>query len=290
MGPVRLLPSVLLLAATLFATHPLAGQAELPGGVRDANALYPCAPSAKVVRFFHLETDEPELSKVNAALAELGAEIAYGPRTSEGRPGHAFVALSAPPAVTPKKLAAALRKGGGSVNELACLAFDGRTGQDHDFGLSALGVTKRDFVMGLSGDIVWYDAHGQWSQFYGPPGKLEAQELVKRYAKLYEPYGGATLGKVVKERFTWTLAAAPDEKTRARVLKTLEKTAGVEGAAIEGNALTVTVWLDRLESCAAAGTLTGAGEPLDEAGREAPRAAFDTAPLYAVLQAEKLVP
>ncbi|NOT29759.1 MAG: hypothetical protein HOP15_04835 [Planctomycetes bacterium] len=283
---MRLLP----LAALLLATELVAAQAELPGGVRDANALYPCAPSAAVVRFFHLETDEPELAKINPALAELGAELAYGPRTTQGRPGHAFVALRAPPEVSPKKLAAALKKGGGPAEELVCIAFDGREGKDHDFGLADMGITKRDFVMGISGDIVWYDALGKWSQFYGRPGKLKAQELLDRYAKLFAPYGGAKLGAVVKERFSWTLASAPDEKTRARVLKTLEKTAGVEGAALEENVLTVTLWLDRLETCGAVGKLTGAGEALDEAVPSSPRAAFDTAPLYALLQAEKLVP
>ena len=283
MCAVRALLPVLL----AFLVTPRQG---LPGGVREANALYPCAQSASVVRFFHLENDAPDLAKVNEALAELGAEIAYGPRTSTGRPGHAFFALRAPPDVPAKKLAAALKKGGGAAEVLVCIAFDGREGKDHDFGLGGLGVTKRDFVMGMSGDVVWYDAAGPWSQFYGPPGELKAQELADRYAKLYAPYGGAKLGAVVKERFEWTLASAPDEKTRRRVLATLEKTPGVEGATIIDKVLTVTVWLDRLESCGVAGKIASAGEPLDEAGREAPRAAFDTAPLYATLQVEKLVP
>ncbi len=255
-----------------------------------ASELYPCTPSAAVVRFFHLETDAPELAKVNAALAELGAELAYGPRTSAGRPGHAFLALRAPPEVGPKKLAAALRKGGGAAEPLVCIAFDGREGDDHAFGLEGLGVTKRDFVMGMSGDIVWYDARGKWSQFYGSPGKLKAAQLVDRYAKLYAPYGGARLGRVVEETFRWTLAATPDEKVRKRVLAALEKLAGVLEAGLEGGALSVRVALDRLETCAAVGKLTVAGEALDEAGADAPRAAFDTTPVYALLRAEQLVP
>lgn len=276
------LSSVLLVLATL--------PQEVPPGVREANALYPCAPSAKVVRFFHLENDAPELAKVNAALAELGAEIAYGPRTSTGRPGHAFFALVAPPEVSQKKLAAALKKGGGAAEPLVCIAFDGRQGDDHAFGLEGMGVTKRDFVMGMSGDIVWYDARGTWSQFYGVAGKLKAGDLADRYAKLYAPYGGAKLGRVVEERFQWKLAAAPDEKTRRRVLDALEKQKGVMGAAIEGDGLTVSVSLERLDACAPVGPLPAAGEALDEAGASAPRAAFDTAPLYALLKSEALVP
>src|SRR6185295_6882576 len=112
-----------------------------------------------------------------------------------------------------------------------------------------------------SGDVVWYDATGKWSQFWGQPGKLKASELADRYAKLYAPYGGARLGAVVKERFHWKLAAAPDDKTRERVLSALDKLTGVMGATIEGDVLTVTVWLDRLETCALAGKIPAEGEP-----------------------------
>lgn len=262
-----------------------------PGGVRVANELYPCRPSEKVIRFFHLETDEPVLAKVTPALAELGAELAYGPRTASGRPGHAFVALRAPRTVEVKKLAAALRKGGAAAEELACVAFDGRIGKDSDLGLGGYGVTKRDFVMGLSGDVVWYDAFGPWSQLFGPPGKLKARELYDRYEKLYAPYGGAKLGEVVSERFSWTLAAAPEDKPRNKLVKALEKLRGVRAATIDGTQLSMTVALDGLETCGDVGKLPGTqGEPLDEATREAPRVAFDAGAVYELLQAEGLVP
>jgi len=267
------------------------GQEVLPGGVRVANELYPCKPSEKVIRFFHLETDTPALAKLNSALAELGAELAYGPRTTQGRPGHAFVALRAPRAAEAKKLCAALRKGGGAATELACLAFDGRTGKDSDLGLGGYGVTKRDLVMGMSGDVVWYEASGPWSQFFGANGKLKARELFERYEKLYAPYGGAKLGEVVLERFTWTLAAAPEDKVRHKVLKALEKMPGVRHAVIDGTELTMTIALDGLETCGDVGKIPAAqGEPLDEASKEVPRIAFDAGALYALLQADGLVP
>lgn len=279
----------LLLAGLALLGSP-GRQEVLPGGVRVANELYPCRAATHVVRFFHLETDAPDLAKVNPALAELGSELVYGPRSTTGRPGHAFAAVRAPRETSAKKLAAALKKGGGAVEELACLAFEGRTGEDHDFGLGGLGVTKRDFVMGMSGDVVWYDAFGPWSQIYGPPGELKAQDLAQRYEKLYAPYGGAKLGEVVRERFSWTLRSAPDDKLRAKVLKALEKTRGVLGAVIDGAEMTVTVALDGLETCADAGKLPSAkGEPLDEGDREAPRIAFDAGSVYVLLAAEGLV-
>jgi hypothetical protein len=278
----------LLLVALACPT--LAQEGAVPGGARAADELYPCRRAEKVLRAFHLESDAPELAKVNPALAELGAELAYGPRTASGRPGHAFVVVRAPREVSAKKLGAVLRKGGAAVEELEALAFDGRTGEDHDFGLGGYGVTKRDFVMGMSGDVLWYDAGGTWSQLFGPPGKMKAGDLAKRYEKLYAPYGGAKLGGVVQERFTWTLAASPDEKTRARVLKTLEKLPGVVRAALEGSTLTTTVALDGLTVLGDVGRIPEEkGEPLDDAGRQAPRIAFDAGAVYELLAAEGLV-
>jgi hypothetical protein len=293
---LRLLAAVVALAPlTLAPARAQEGKAPgaeiLPGGVRIADALYPCRPAPNVLRYFHLETDAPELAKVNPALAELGAELAYGPRTTSGRPGHAFVVVRAPRGADPKKLAGALKKGGGKAEPLTGIAFDGRTGEDHDFGLGGLGVTKRDFAMGMAGGIVWYDAFGPWSQAFGAPGKLKPAELVERYAKLYEPYGGARLGELVKERFRWTLARAPEDAVKAKVLSVMEKTPGIEGAVIEGTFLTVTVALKGLETGGDVGPMPStAGEPLDAAGGAAPRVAFDAGALYELLKAQELVP
>jgi len=258
--------------------------------LREASAQYPCARPAALVRFFHLATDAPELARVNAALRELGAELVHGPATTSGWPGNAFVAVRAPASVEPRALASALKKGGGAAQPLAVTAFDGRTGSDHDFGLGGFGVTKRDMVRGISSDVGWYEARGTWSQFYGKPGKLEAAELAERYAKLYAPYGGAQLGAVVRERFTWTLAAAPADKARAALLKKLQRVAGVVEVALEGQRLTVTVRLAELEACADLGPLPGEGAALDEASTSSPRAAYDVTALYDLLQAEGLLP
>jgi len=276
-----------VLLALLLLLVP-SGQEVLPGGTRVSDERYPCQPAEKVLRWFHLENDAPEMAKVNPALAELGAELAYGPRTTSGRPGHAFLAVRAPRAVPAKKLEGALRKGGGAVEALAALAFAGRTGKEHDFGLGGYGVTKRDFVLGMSGDVVWYDASGEWSQLFGKPGKLKPADLLQRYEKLYAPYGGAKLGDVARERFTWTLSSAPDDKLRAKVLKELEKTPGVEGAVIDGDKLTLSLALRGLEACGDTGKMPE-GEALDEVGKEAPRVAFDAGGVYELLKADGLV-
>jgi hypothetical protein len=268
----------------------LQASAAVSGEVRNASSQYPCARPAALVRFFHVEDDAPEMAKVNAALRELGAEVAYGPRTTSGWPGNCFLAVRAPQEVEPRALAAALKKGGGAAHLLECLAYDGRTGGDHDFGLGGFGVTKRDMIRGISSDVVWYEARGSWSQFYGRPGKLDAEELAKRYAKLYEPYGGAELGALARERFVWTLEAAPAEKSSQGLLAKLRKDRRIEDITLEGTTLTVTVRLSGLEASPDLGPLPGTEALLDEASASAPRAGFDVTKIYDLLRADGLVP
>jgi len=263
---------------------------EAPAGEARGD-LYPCRPCATVVRFFHLETDSPDLTKISPALAELEAVLVHGPRSSGGRPGHSFVAVRVPRAVSAKKVAAALKKGGGGVEALEATAFDGRTGSDSDLGLGGVGVTKRDLIIGISNDVVWYDASGTWSQFYGAPRKLEADELAARYAKLYAPYGGAKLGAVVHESLQWTLTAAPTDKQAPKLEKSLEKLPGVTEANFSGNVLALTFVLDGLEAGGDAGPMPEShGEVLEPADAGFPRLAFDTGAVYEILLAEKLVP
>jgi len=240
---MRLLPGILALLGASSAAWP----AQEGGG--DATERYPCRRPATVVRFFDLDTDEPDLARASAVLGELQAEIAYGPRTTGARAGHSFFALRAPPGVPSKKLAAALKKAGGAAHELECLAFDGRTGDDSRIAIGALSMTSRDLILGMSGDILWFDSVGSWSQFYGRPGSLEAEEIAERYRKLYAPYGGGEIGTPVVERFTWTLSSAPEEKARGKLLKALQKLDGVATVGLEGQQLTLEV---RLQGLAAA--------------------------------------
>ena len=136
--------------------------------------------------------------------------------------------------------------------------------------------------MGLSGDIAWFDSLGPWTQFYGPPGKLEGREIAERFEKLYAPYGGGRLGEVVRERFAWTLLSAPDAKVAARLEKAIAKLAGVVSAHFAEKTLEVVVALEGLAAAADPG-------PIPSAQGEAPRAAWSTLPLYELLAAEGLV-
>ena len=192
--------------------------------------------------------------------------------------------------VKAKELERAARKAGGVADELAVVAFDGRDDRDTKVDVAGFGFTSRDFVLGMSGEIVWFDSVGGWSQFYGEPGKLSADELAERYLKLYQPFGGGRLGDLLRERFTWTLPEVPDDKAARKLLKAVEKLDGVTAASLEGARLTVEVALEDLVACGVAGTVPAAEGELDAAGLSAPRAAFDTRPLWDLLEAEELAP
>jgi hypothetical protein len=264
-----------------------------PGAAKEAGELYPAEQRLEVVRFVLVKTDEPDVGAMTEALKEHGARIVYGPRTTEGRPGRAFFALQAPRAVKVKELERAAGKGGGVASELAVVAFEGRADRDRKITVGALGFTSRDFVLGMSGEIEWFDSVGGWSQFYGVPGKLTAEELAERYEKLVQPYGGGTIGRLVRERFAWKLKAAPDAKVAAKLLKDVRKLSGVADAALAEDELSVDVALEDLAACGLAGTIPAGADAqseLDPAGLAAPRACFDTGPLWELLERGGLAP
>jgi hypothetical protein len=279
------------LAKTLSLALALALQD--PNAPKEVADLYPAEQRPDVVRFLLVKTGEPDVAVMTAALKEHGARILYGPRTTEARPGRAFFALQAPREVKPKELERAAAKAGGVVTELAVVAFEGRDDRDLKISVGGMGFTSRDFVLGMSGEIEWFDSVGGWSQFYGVPGKLTADELLDRYDKLVQPYGGGKLGRLVRERFTWKLAAAPDAKVAAKLVKDLRKLRGVSEASFEGSALVVDVALEDLTSCGVAGTIPAGPNvqsELDPAGLGAPRACFDTGPLWELLASAGLAP
>src|SRR5688572_2387063 len=220
-----------------------------PNAAREADSLYPAERKPQVVRFVLVKTGEPDVAAMTEALSEHGARIVYGPRTTEGRPGRAFFALQAPRAVKAKELERAAGKAGGVASELSVVAFEGRVDRDTKIEVGGMGFTSRDFVLGMSGEIEWFDSVGGWSQFYGQPGKLTAEEVADRYAKLVEPYGGGTIGKLVRERFTWKLKAAPDAKLAAKLVKVVRKLPGVTAAEFEAETLAVEVALEDLAAC-----------------------------------------
>jgi hypothetical protein len=252
--------------------------------VRVEDERYPCTARTDVLRFFQVDTDEVDVGAARAALSELAAVIDYGPRVAESRPGHAFVVVRAPREASPKALAKALRKTGGKAHELECLAFEGRTNAETDIHVAGLTLNSHDFVLGLSGDIAWFDSAGGWTQFYGTPRKLDADDIARRYETLYAPYGGGLLGGLARERFTWTLETVPGEREVARLLKAVRKLDGVVEATLLEDALTLTIVLDALETAGTSGPLHDPGpDDRDPDGRLPPRVVWDSGPLHALL-------
>src|SRR5689334_10346507 len=229
------LPEEPMAVPLLFAAL-LALQAQPKGPAPDP---YPPERPKAHVCFFVLE-GELKAEPLRKALSELSTKeaecrLVYGPRKTPARPGAQFAAVEAPAALGAKELCAALRKGCASAEPVACTVFEGSaegTGSNSE-GQGFLGMGARDFVLGMSGDIRWYDALGGWRQFYFGAGKIDAKEIADRYHKLFGPLGGGEAGEVVRESLRWPLAEPLDPKAAARAEKALAKLPGVAKAAID---------------------------------------------------------
>ena len=278
------------MAATLVLAALLASLAQSPEQAPDP---YPASRPASHVLFFML-AGELKAEPLRKALSELSTKEAEcrlvdGPRKTGARPGAQFVAVEAPAALGAKGLVAALRKGCSNADALACTAFEGKaggTGADAE-GNGFFGMGIRDFVLGMSGDIRWYDTFPDWRQFYFGAGKIGASEIADRYRKLFGPVGGGDAGEVARAELHWTLAAPLDPKAAERAQKALGRLPGVARATIEAPSRTLRIEF-RLEN------LRSSGAPLaraQDAAKPLPvRVRFDTLALFEVLDKEKLAP
>ena len=249
-----------------------------------ADVAYPAEPAREVVRFFGLEKelDRPALEE---SLAELGARLLYGPVSAGSQPGQSFVALAAPASTDERALTKALKSAGTKPVLLRWIAFEGREGTDEALPNFGKDFAGRDHILGMSGDIRWFDSAGGRTQFYVTPRKLGAEDIQERYEKLYAPFGGGRIGDVARDRLTWELRAPVDPKRAAKLEKAVLKLPGVESAHVdaEGRRLEVSVRLEDLETSGPTGSFPGAsaGGP--------PRATWDTNPLHELLVEEELL-
>ena len=285
-------PSLLL--ACLLAL-PLVAQ-EAPRAP-EPPAYPPERPRAHV--FFFVLEGKLDAAPMRKALSELSTRdtpcrLVCGPRKTGARPSGQFAAVEAPAALGAKEIAAALRKGCGGAEVLSWTAFQGEgsgTGSDAE-SQGFFGLPMRDFVLGMSGEIRWYDARAGWRQFYFRAGKLGAKEIEDRYAKLFGPVGGSAVGRVVEEEIRWTLAGPLDPKLAMRVEKGIAKLPGVARCTLDPatRMLSITLRLENLPSCGPAQPFPAELPRDEQAGVEngAVRASFDTLALFELFDREKV--
>jgi hypothetical protein len=232
-----------------------------------------------LLRFYSLK-GKLQMDALRSALGEIAADISCGPLDTGSRTGSSFVAIRCGAGVDEKALERALKKGGVKVEPLAWSRFEGRTGEIGSVAGLGPGYTQRDFVTNMSGELRWFEALGADSELFFTPGKLRADEIADRYAKLHAPFGGGKIGELRRERFSWKLAKPVDPKLAAKLVKALEKVPGVEQAEMEAQVLNVTVQLHGLLESA-----PSAAEGSAAAGA-APRAEFCPNALLDLLESE----
>jgi hypothetical protein len=238
------------LARSLLATVALGSLAALAGpsaarpGARGARAQEaPLAPARLAVawRYFDLE-GEAKKDLVQNTVADFGtpqieARILAGPMSAASRPKSSFLAFEAPAELATKDIERAFRKIGLKAEELAWTAFRGEDGPLP----KAFGYSPRDLVVGIGGDLRWFERGSGWNRFYYLPGKLDAHDLQDQFRKLFDPLGAnPDVGEVGTDVIAWTLPAI-DAARAKRVEKALSKLAGVRRAAVDADASRLTL-------------------------------------------------
>lgn len=269
----------------------------------DMDELYPPKRNAALLHFASIEGKvEPE--PLRKAIVELGtstveARIVYGPESTASRPGRWFLAVEAPATVSTKDLIKALKRGANTVEELAFTCFKGRVRDLPDNGTGGLaGVGARDWVLGMSNDLRWADTFAGWYQFYSTPGKMDAATIADRFAKLFGPIGGGSVGTLVREGVTWNVTSPVDDAVAKRVEKAIVKLPGVVLAKLDAKEKTLRVEfvLDDLRVSGPAVPVellaslpaAGDGAKADAGAPKPPRARFDVNPLLDALDKERV--
>jgi hypothetical protein len=260
-----------LLAALLLGSPPQ----ETP-----APAAVPAVRHARALRFFSLE-GELDAERLREALRDVSGEIVAGPLETACRPGKGFVAVEAPLAVAAKDVERALRKARARVEPLRWSAFTGGDEAAPAVPNFGLGFTTRDAILGMAGELRWHACTAGRSRFWYAQGKLDAEAIADRYAKLYEPFGGADLGQVARQTLFLELDLEPEPGAARKLEAKARKLAGVIEARLAARRLEVTVELDGLE--------LGAPQAQGTAKSDAPLGAFHAGPLFELCEREGLI-
>ncbi len=307
------------LVAPLLLQTPEAGK-----GPPDQTGLYPAVRQVTAVHAFSLPEDI-KADVVRKALAELSTKdaecrVLYGPVKATARPSKVFVVIEAPATVDAKDVIKALKKGVASADLVAWTCFqsaDKTLGAGLDKGMA--GFSPRDWVLGMSNDLRWFEAGEGFTEFFFVSGKLKADVIADRFHKLAQPFGVKDVGHVVVETFTWPIEVtvgkdadkdgggkgtgekAPDSTGKTvvafddaavkKVEKALTKLSGVKSAHVDAAAhtLTVAVALDDLVRGGPVLAMPGGNasdKPADPNVAPAPRMRFDTNAILDALEKE----
>jgi len=212
---------------------------------RAQDAVEPARQSSQV--FFFALKGEPKREPMDAALAEMGAKLVFGPARPKSSPDVGVVAVKAPAVVTAKNVEKALKKGKVRVESLTWAAYVGRK-NNGALPSFAEGIGEKELILGMSGGLRWFDEDGEHTQFYYVPKKIEGEEILEKYGKLYSGVGGGTLGQVAHESIHWKLAAEVDKRQAKKLEKSIKKLPGIEEVSFSGTTLRVRAALADLPS------------------------------------------
>ncbi len=238
-----------ILATLLLALAPAGLPSDPAQDAAAAEAAYAPERPPTLVRYwsFKGEVDPDEL---RAELDELDCELLDGPRSAKSRPDRFFVTIAMPTTLDERAARKTIKQAGLKAEPLEWFAFEGRDDRGTTLPSFGDGLEQDDHILGMSGDIRWFDSRGGLTQFYCVPKKMEASDLQERWEKLFGGFGGGTLGTPVREGLAWRLAPAADDKLAKKLTKAIAKLDGVDRVLFDetGSVLTVSFVLVNLSA------------------------------------------
>ena len=249
------LACLLLLLAPLAARDAGAAQEEA-APARDAAPLYPAERHPTVLHYFALvgEVDGEVLQRALAALDAQGrARILEGPVACSTRPRASSAGTRRAPRARGSASSAALRRACSEVEPLSATSFETSDGPLPGI----LAYSARDCIVGMADEMRWFEEREGRRTFWFVSGKLAAEDVAKRFRRLYEPFGHPEVGRLVEHPLSWALAAPIDTAAARKAERAIAKLPGVLSARIDPKAATLEA---RVAIDAVRQTLPGGGE------------------------------
>jgi hypothetical protein len=284
-----------LLALSICVVPPTAASPQTLGDamatIVDRVEAYPPQPPRTRTLSFLIEPHD-EIASVVKALASLGTpdarcRVVGEPEKSPKHPKVLFLVVEAPVAIEAKEIVATLRKASRSADRLACTAFDAEPGM---FGAGT--APRRAELLSSASEVQWASSWGRSYQIYTAPGKVRAKQLAARLAKAV---GSKTGLEVAQHSFTWKLVEPVDVEAAKRAEKLLAALPGVVSARVDvtSGLLEVKVTFEGLDALGPAYEVpvsegSKAGGTKADVVFTLPIARFDTTPVFAALEREKL--
>lgn len=243
--------------------------------------LYPPWASDALVSFYLVKGDLDE-ERLGTALSDLDEStfLLEGPRSHPSRPKSGWIAVEQAAHVQERDLLRAVQKGRAKVEEVRWTTVSWTPQKPPSSKKTGGDLVKQ--ILNLHGDMAWVDNKGSFLTFFYKGKKLDGEELVERFGKLWSDQARDPADlelEIVSDSIAWPLLGEVDAKAARKAEKEIAKLEGVVEVRVdpERRTLEMSVLLDGLTHSGPPGEIRGGGVGTGM------RYVFDTNQVWAIL-------